>query len=295
VLVAEMVRRASEELGWNKFCHLTGIEPTTDWKIAVGKLLTTAYQGTRNSSPDTLQAAKVLAASLGAGFHQWLIEEEVNSYRQTIEKVLGKSLSWERDDIALQNIQARSRSPVIWLLANVKKSILLTTSNRSEGDVGYTTMDGDTSGSLAPIAGVDKPFLLQWLKWAEVNRGYLGLSAVNNLEPTAELRPLEQAQTDEKDLMPYPVLVEIEKLGIRDRKPPIEIYQELSIQYPDKTALKGYIRKFFKLWSANQWKRERIAPSFHIDDMNVDPRSWCRFPILNGNFREELEELDKLI
>jgi NAD+ synthase (glutamine-hydrolysing) len=155
-------------------------------------------------------------------------------------------------------------------------------------------MDGDTSGSLAPIAGVDKPFLLQWLKWAEVNRGYPGLSAVNTLQPTAELRPLEQAQTDEKDLMPYPVLVEIEKLGIRDRKAPIEIYRELSIRYPDKTMLKGYIRKFFKLWSVNQWKRERLAPSFHIDEMNVDPRSWCRFPILSGNFKEELEELDKL-
>jgi NAD+ synthase (glutamine-hydrolysing) len=114
------------------------------------------------------------------------------------------------------------------------------------------------------------------------------------LTPTAELRPLERAQTDEKDLMPYAVLVEIEKLGIRDRKNPVEVYKSLAPNYPDKEVLKNYIKKFFRMWSINQWKRERIAPSFHFDDLNVDPRSWCRFPILSGSFREELEELDKI-
>ncbi|MFZ6001619.1 MAG: NAD+ synthetase, partial [Bacteroidota bacterium] len=56
----------------------------------------------------------------------------------------------------------------------------------------------------------------------------------------------------------------------------------------------NHIKKFFRLWAATQWKRERIAPSFHIDDLNVDPRSWCRFPILSGSFAKELAELDKL-
>jgi len=59
-------------------------------------------------------------------------------------------------------------------------------------------------------------------------------------------------------------------------------------------ALKGYIRKFFRLWAANQWKRERLAPSFHLDDWNVDPRTWCRFPILSSGYIEELTELDRL-
>lgn len=59
----------------------------------------------------------------------------------------------------------------------------------------------------------------------------------------------------------------------------------------EAVALKGYIIKFFRLWAANQWKRERLAPSFHLDDLNVDPRSWCRFPILSSGFEEELKEL----
>ena len=295
VLVSEMVRRAAQELGWEKFWSLLGFDPDNspkNVKDSVHKLLTCAYQGTKNSSKETLLAARELAESLGAQFYHWSIEEESNSYRTKIEGVLGRKLSWQQDDIALQNIQARSRSPIIWLLANVNQSILLTTSNRSEGDVGYATMDGDTSGSLAPIAGIDKLFLLQWLKWAQHTLHYPGLQRVNNLQPTAELRPPDRAQTDEKDLMPYAVLVAIERLAILERKPPIEVFYILSSHY-DKDSLRNWIKKFFQLWSANQWKRERLAPSFHFDDLNVDPRSWCRFPILSGNFKEELEALDR--
>jgi NAD+ synthase (glutamine-hydrolysing) len=291
LLVSEMVRRASQELGWEKFCQSLKINFTTSHYEAVAQLLTCAYQGTINSSDATLNAARELAKSIGAVFHHWLIDEEVNSYSSKIEKALGRSLKWDTDDIAMQNIQARSRSPIIWLLANIKQAVLLTTSNRSEGDVGYATMDGDTSGSLAPIAGVDKPFILQWLKWAEVNLGYSGLSYVNNLTPTAELRPADRTQTDEKDLMPYAILVEIERLAILERKSPVEVFNALSA-FHSQREIKAYIKKFFKLWSANQWKRERLAPSFHMDDLNVDPRSWCRFPILSGSFTKELEELD---
>lgn len=293
VLVSEMAKRVISENGIEKFQHQLSLSEINNPAKAVQKLLTCAYQGTRNSSETTLTAAKELAKSIGAAFHQWDVDDEVEANKVTIENALQRKLTWETDDIALQNIQARTRSPLIWLLANVKQCILLTTSNRSEGDVGYATMDGDTSGSLAPIAGLDKPFIIQWLKWAEKNLGYTGLSFVNNLQPTAELRPLERSQTDEKDLMPYSILVAIEEQAIQWRKSPTEVYLKLSKTIQDP-LLKAYIKKFFKLWSINQWKRERIAPSFHLDEINVDPRSWCRFPILSGSFAEELAELDKL-
>jgi NAD+ synthase (glutamine-hydrolysing) len=298
ILVAEMVKRAVRELGLKEFVSTTGIKSVASETQAIRELLTCAYQGTQNSSQTTLEAAHTLASSIGAAFHAWKIDEAVDFYTHEIEDVLQRSLTWENDDIALQNIQARSRSPIIWLLANIKRAVLLTTSNRSEGDVGYATMDGDTSGSLAPIAGIDKPFIIQWLIWAEKKLGYAGLAKVNGLQPTAELRPLDKTQTDEKDLMPYSILVAIEKLAIRDRKSPIDVFLKLSKELEtvntEPLLLKEYIKKFFRLWSANQWKRERLAPSFHLDDLNVDPRSWCRFPILSGSFKEELNQLDKL-
>lgn len=294
VLVAEMVKRASAEIGWKDFCASLGLdekEINGSWQRAVNKLLTCAYQGTRNSSKTTLEAARNLAESIGAEFHAWTIDEEVTSYTAKIEKATGRKLSWETDDIALQNIQARTRSPIIWMLANIKRAVLLTTSNRSEGDVGYATMDGDTSGSLAPIAGLSKPFILQWLRWAEKALTHTGLHALNNLQPTAELRPQERNQTDEADLMPYAVLEKIERHAILDRKSPLQVYEAMK-DHHDAGQLKAYIKKFFRLWSANQWKRERLAPSFHLDDLNVDPRTWCRFPILSSAFAEELEALE---
>jgi NAD+ synthase (glutamine-hydrolysing) len=298
VLVAEMVRRGIAELGVAGLVHKLGIPLTygeaQPEKDLVNQLLTTAYQGTKNSSTATFASAKTLAESLGATFLNWSIEEEVQSYSQKIEQAIGRPLSWEQDDLALQNIQARTRSPIIWMLANIKNALLLSTSNRSEGDVGYATMDGDTSGSISPIAGVDKDFVIHWLHWAEKNIDRPGLQAVNSLTPTAELRPQERSQTDEKDLMPYDLLVAIERLAIKDRRSPVDVFLLLreKIELEDG-QLKEYIKKFFRLWSRNQWKRERLAPSFHLDDFNIDPKTWCRFPILSGGFEEELHQLDQ--
>ncbi|MTI30999.1 NAD(+) synthase [Xanthovirga aplysinae] len=302
VLVAEMVRRGIEELGIDKFLEKSGMTDLKKFikgsstengnKKIVSKFITCAYQGTKNSSFNTFNAAKELADSLGASFHSWIIDEEVSSYTHKIEKAIGRELEWTTDDLALQNIQARARSPIIWMLTNIKNALLLTTSNRSEGDVGYATMDGDTSGSIAPIGAVDKYFVLNWLQWAEKTLHYKGLKLVNNLQPSAELRPLDKEQTDEDDLMPYAILVAIEKLAIRKHRSPIEVFETLNaLQIEPEALLKEHISRFYKLWSRNQWKRERFAPSFHLDDYNVDPRTWCRFPILSGSFQEELKEL----
>ncbi len=299
ILVSEMVKRGIKELGIENFIQKSGIRltATSEYPVKeiVGQLLTTAYQGTQNSSTHTLESAQKLAESIGAKFYHWTIDEEVDSYTRKIENAIGRKLTWEKDDVTLQNIQARTRSPIIWMLANINNALLLATSNRSEGDLGYTTMDGDTSGSISPIAAVDKFFILKWLNWAEENLDQPGLKWVNALQPSAELRPLEQSQTDEIDLMPYWVILEIEKLAIRDRRSPQDVYLILSEEFDlEPELLKGYIKKFFQLWSRNQWKRERLAPSFHLDEFNIDPKTWYRFPILSGGYREELEQLDHL-
>ena len=220
-----------------------------------------------------------------------------------MSEALGRELSWSTDDIALQNIQARVRSPSVWMLANLRGALLLSTSNRSEAAVGYATMDGDTSGGLAPIAGIDKAYLRQWLRWLEqqgpAGRGPLSaLRAVNEQQPTAELRPLAARQTDEADLMPYDVLDAIERAAIRDKLVPTEVFARLEVVYRGiygRDELGVWIARFFRLWSRNQWKRERYAPSFHLDDENLDPKTWCRFPILSGGFERELRALERLL
>jgi NAD+ synthase (glutamine-hydrolysing) len=278
VMIAEMVRRGSQDLGWDGFVEKLGIGNFEKNEL-MKHLLTTAYQGTANSSEDTFDSARALAEQLGATFHHWTIDKEVASYRQKVETAIGRPLTWVQDDITLQNIQARTRSPIIWMLANINNALLLATSNRSEGSVGYATMDGDTSGSISPIAGADKAFIREWLKYAEKELGYSALSHVNGLAPTAELRPLEQTQTDEEDLMPYDVLARIEYLFVKERLSPEQIQKRLSDHHSEED-LDNWISKFFRLWKRNQWKRERFAPSFHLDDYNIDPRSGFRYPIL---------------
>lgn len=240
---------------------------------------------------------------MGAQFFDVKINGIVEQYTEMIESQIHRKLSWETDDISLQNIQARVRAPGVWLLTNLTGHLLLATSNRSEVAVGYATMDGDTAGSISPIAGIDKHWLRHWLIWlektgCEVKGKHIkieGLKYVNALHPTAELRPKEYDQTDEKDLMPYEVLDAIEKVAIKDKKSPIEAMKYMEVLFREqysKEHLGDYVKRFYKLWSRNQWKRERYAPSFHLDNRNLDPRSWCRFPILSGGFTKELEELD---
>jgi len=250
------------------------------------------------SSETTRRAARAVAAALGARFHELDVDALVQGYQALVAGAIGRPLDWATDDLALQNVQARARSPGIWLLANLERGLLLSTSNRSEAAVGYATMDGDTSGGLSPIAGIDKAFLREWLRWLEVT-GPAGLGPipalglVNAQEPTAELRPRAAGQTDEGDLMPYPVLDAIERAAIRDKRGPREVLALLSAQHPDRDRgeLLAWVEKFFVLFSRNQWKRERYAPSFHVDDANLDPKTWCRWPILSGGFARELAEL----
>jgi NAD+ synthase (glutamine-hydrolysing) len=304
-LVAVSVRESVRELGLPEALRRWGLPPDLlegaaggDARILTQRVLTTVYQPTRNSSQTSRNAATAVAHGLGAEHLEMDVDALVEGYRARVEKAIGRSLDWDRDDIALQNIQARARAPGVWMLANIKGALLLSTSNRSEAAVGYATMDGDTCGGVSPVAGIDKVFLLRWLRWMEeFGPDGLGpfpsLAAVNVREPTAELRPAAAEQRDEDDLMPYDILDAVERAAIRDRHGPIAVYRVMRAARPDvePRLLASWIDRFFRLWSRNQWKRERYAPSFHVDDENLDPKTWCRFPILSGGFERELREL----
>ncbi len=301
-----MLRLADESIGIeNLKTKLAYIEKTKDCQTLeqlAKALIHTLYQGTENSSNDTYQSAQALAESIGATFDNVKIDTLVKEYTKLAEGVIDRDLSWQTDDITLQNIQARVRAPGIWMLANIHNHLLLATSNRSEVAVGYATMDGDTAGSISPLAGIDKHWLRSWLIWletigCEVNQKHIkieGLKYVNALAPTAELRPKNAKQTDEADLMPYEFLNIIENAAVKENYSPLEAFKYLSVYFQEvytKEDIYQWTCKFFKLWARNQWKRERYAPGFHVDNRNLDARSWCRFPILSGAYQTELSEL----
>jgi len=294
-LVGQMAELAVAELGLEgaleRLRHVPELAGVGSQRELVEQLLTCVYQSTANSSETTRAAAGAVAQALGATFLELDVEPIVGAYRRLVGDAVGREPSWETDDVALQNIQARGRGPGVWMLANLRSALLLATSNRSEAAVGYATMDGDTCGGLSPIAGIDKAFLRHWLRWHEA--AVPALAAVNAQQPTAELRPPGAGQTDERDLMPYPLLDAIEGAAIRDKHTPLETFLEMRAQFPEvePRQLGRWVERFFDLWCRNQWKRERYAPSFHLDDKNLDPKTSCRFPILSGGFARELGQL----
>ena len=305
-LAALGLRFAERELGLEglqaKLSYIPEVRQAKSLDQILRHLLVACYQATRNSSDVTREAARAVAEANGAEFLELDVDPMVEGYRGLVARAVGRQLSWERDDITLQNIQARVRSPSIWMIANLRGALLLATSNRSEAAVGYATMDGDTSGGLSPIAGIDKAFLRQWLCWMEQTGPRVGeaerwpmpaLAHVNAQQPTAELRPQDQKQTDEADLMPYELLDAIERVAIHLKVGPLGVYRQMRVDFPqyEPERLLVWVERFFTLWSRNQWKRERYAPSFHVDDANLDPKTWCRWPILSGGFRRELAAL----
>jgi NAD+ synthase (glutamine-hydrolysing) len=305
-LIASMARLSLVELGATglaeKLAYAPELAGSGNERELVGRLLTTAYQSTKNSSETTRAAARAVAEALGASHLELDVDPIVETYVSKVEAALGRKFSFETDDIALQNVQARVRAPSVWLIANVRSALLVSTSNRSEAAVGYATMDGDTAGGLCPIAGVDKNFVRTALSWLETE-GPVGLgpipalSLVNAQAPTAELRPPGAGQTDESDLMPYDLLDAIERAAIRDKRSPREIFGLIRSEFSeyDERALFTWLARFFRLFARNQWKRERYAPSYHVDDESLDPKTWYRFPILSGGFERELAELAREI
>ena len=298
ILIYEMVKRILERKGTEIFNKELNLKIKFTDKIhlnvkkVIKEILFTAYQETQNSSKETKESAKILSDFIGSSHYEWSIDSEVKSITDKISNETIKTYSWENDDITLQNVQARVRSPFIWFIANANNLLLLSTSNRSESSVGYSTMDGDSSGSISPIAGVDKIFIKKLLIYLKEKYNYTCLDNVLSLKPSAELKPLSRKQYDEDDCMPYNILSKIERKFVKDRKSPKEIYHILKRkELTDDKTLKKHIKDFFQLLGRNQWKRERTAPSFHFDDYSLDSSSWFRFPILSNNFEEEIKNL----
>jgi len=268
----------------------------------VSERLVTAYMATENSGPATQEAARVLAQEIGARHLTGQIQAAVDTHLDLIGQMTGVRPSWDEPahDIPLQNVQARLRGSLIWMVANLERALLISTSNKSEAAVGYATMDGDTSGGLSPIADVPKSLVQVWLHWARRFHGYSSLDAVLGTQATAELRPPDQVQTDEGDLMPYDVLDRLMYQFVQLGQDPVEMFDalwdELSPRYDgDPRAFAAHIRKFVRLLCFAQWKRERFAISFRVTAFDLDPKTGFRFPPVQAPFTEELAELERRV
>ena len=195
------------------------------------------------SSDHSLSDAAALAKNTGLVYSTEPIEPYVEQF---VEKL---SLS----GLAAENLQARVRAVILMAKSNSGGHLLLSTGNKTELAVGYSTIYGDAAGGFAPIKDVQKTLVWDLAKYRNVQAAQQGEtppipeSSISK-PPSAELRP---DQLDQDSLPEYAVLDLILELHIEQRKSESEIIAEGL----DAATVGSVIR----LVSASEWKRRQSA------------------------------------
>jgi NAD+ synthase (glutamine-hydrolysing) len=150
------------------------------------------------SSEHSKDDASELAENIGCHYSTVAIETMVASFESQLEL----------SDVARENLQARMRGVILMAESNTRGHLTLTTGNKSELAVGYSTIYGDSVGGFAPLKDVEKTLVWQLAKWRNawaLENGETPPIPNNSISkpPSAELRP---DQTDQDSLPEYDLL-----------------------------------------------------------------------------------------
>ena len=178
------------------------------------------------------------------------------------------------DGLSAENLQARIRGLILMSVSNAEGHLVLSTGNKTEIAVGYSTIYGDSVGGFAPIKDVPKMLVWELARWRNdvaLGRGVTPPIPPNSITkpPSAELRP---GQTDQDSLPPYDVLDAI-----------LEGYivQHLSLE---ELVNKGFDREtvthIIALVKRAEWKRRQGAIGPKISEMAFGRDR--RLPITNA-------------
>ncbi|MEY4418150.1 MAG: hypothetical protein RIQ88_588 [Actinomycetota bacterium] len=197
----------------------------------------------RYSSVGSKDDAKDLAKRRAIDYQVQPIEELVKPF----EEQLGLS------GLSAENLQARVRGVILMGLSNKNGWLTLTTGNKSELAVGYSTIYGDTVGGFAPIKDIEKTLVWDLAKWRNeyaMNKGEVAPIPESSISkaPSAELR---EGQVDQDSLPPYDVLDAILDAYVNGRKSVAEI-----VGYGFKQEL---VEKVIGLVNHAEWKRRQGA------------------------------------
>ncbi len=190
-----------------------------------------AVMPSRYSSAETQRDARALAAKLGVAVHELPIDPVLEAYLQTLHGELSPAPANTAaaaakssvpaavgaggpgagsEDLTEENLQARIRGNLLMALSNRFGWLVLTTGNKSEMSVGYSTLYGDLAGGFAVIKDVPKTLVYRLARWRNTPAGAPGgaVSApipapILARPPSAELRP---DQRDEDSLPAYDLL-----------------------------------------------------------------------------------------
>lgn len=211
------------------------------------------------TSKESVEDAQTLAKNLEIECRVIPISDAVNAYN----KMLSPEFKGTEPDITEENIQARIRGNVLMALSNKFGYLVLSTGNKSETAVGYSTLYGDMAGGLAAISDVPKTTVYKLAEYLKVIPRNIIIK-----EPSAELRV---GQKDTDTLPPYDVLDPIIHAYIEENKSKEEIVEEGH----DPKVVESIVRMIDK----NEYKRQQAAPGIRITPKALG--SGRRMPITN--------------
>ena len=246
-----------------------GIDSSVTAAIAADALGSASVIGitmpTRFNSPDTIADAKRLAENLGIEFHAVSIEKILSQFGIALKTIKG----WDNRSIAYENLQARIRGCILMSLSNQFGALVLTTGNKSETAVGYTTLYGDTAGGFGVIKDVPKTVIYKLAEHINkiTGREVIPASVITRV-PTAELRP---NQKDTDSLPEYDLLDEILKGYVEEDKSAREL---VNAGLPADV-----VKKVIGMVDRNEYKRRLSPPG-----VKITPKAFGkdrRLPITN--------------
>ena len=170
---------------------------------------------TRYTSSMSLEDAQALARALGISYEVVPIGEVFNGYMCLLEPLF-EGKPWDATE---ENLQARIRGMILMALSNKTGSLVLTTGNKSESAVGYSTLYGDTAGGFAVLGDVLKTSVYELCRMRNRLRGDIP-ERILTRAPSAELR---EDQKDQDSLPEYAVLDEVIRLYVEEREAPERI------------------------------------------------------------------------
>jgi NAD+ synthase (glutamine-hydrolysing) len=219
-----------------------------------------------------------------------------------------------RQNLALQNIQARIRMVLSYLFAQLMLWVrnrpggllVLGSANVDESLRGYMTKYDCSSADVNPIGGISKTDLRKFLQYAMEKFNIPVLADIIQAPPTAELEPLQDgqlAQTDEQDMgMTYSELSEFGRLRKQAACGPYSMFCKLIASWRNECAPKEVsdkVKHFFRCYAINRHKMTVLTPSVHMESYSPDDNRFDHRPFLyranwSWQFRAIDDELDRI-
>ena len=246
-----------------------GIDSTLVALVAVDALgperVTCVSMPSRYSSAGTKDDARALAQSLGVEFHEIAIADAMGVY----DGLLAERFEGRDPDITEENLQARIRGNLLMALSNKFGWLVLTTGNKSETSVGYSTLYGDTAGGFAVIKDVPKTLVYRLVDFRNgQDPDHPVPRSIIDRPPSAELRP---DQKDQDSLPDYDTLDRILEAYIEEDA---DREQLIAAGLPEEA-----VERVLSLVDRAEYKRRQAPPG-----IKITPRAFGRdrrMPITN--------------